>query len=227
MNRDANFWYCVGIITSDGNLSSDGRHISITSKDLEVVGNCRSHLKPDCFIGKKSRGGSSDKKYFVLQFSDVKLYTYLVSIGLAPRKSKTIAYVKVEKPYFKDFLRGLFDGDGSISIFKNKLSKQAQVKIRFASASCTFLEWLKNKISHHTSTQGGYITNDSRVFSLNYGKSDSFKIIKFMYYTGVKFYLGRKYKTCLRAGGETVDSLVLGTSAARHGGSSPPPPTTY
>lgn len=27
------FAYCIGLITSDGNLSKDGRHISFTSKD--------------------------------------------------------------------------------------------------------------------------------------------------------------------------------------------------
>ncbi|MBU0895403.1 MAG: LAGLIDADG family homing endonuclease, partial [Candidatus Omnitrophica bacterium] len=33
----SNLWYLVGLITSDGCLSSDGRHIDITSKDYELL----------------------------------------------------------------------------------------------------------------------------------------------------------------------------------------------
>jgi len=32
-----NLWYFVGIITSDGNLSPDGRHIGITSNDTFLL----------------------------------------------------------------------------------------------------------------------------------------------------------------------------------------------
>ena len=33
----ANLWYLVGLITSDGCLSSDGRHIDITAKEYEFL----------------------------------------------------------------------------------------------------------------------------------------------------------------------------------------------
>jgi len=32
-----NFAYAIGLITSDGNLSPDGRHLNLTSKDREIV----------------------------------------------------------------------------------------------------------------------------------------------------------------------------------------------
>ncbi len=222
---DENFAYCIGIIASDGNLSPDGRHISIVSKDIEIFENCRSRLKPTAKVVMKASGHCSDKKYFLLQFSDAKLYRFLMTIGLTPCKSKTIQLVKVPHVFFRDFLRGLFDGDGSISIFANKVSKQPQVKMRFASASRNFLEWLKNEILTHSNILGGYITKDGRCFTLSYGKKDSTKIINFVYYSNVKFYLKIKYLTCMRASGETVDTLLLGSSAARHGGSSPLSPT--
>ena len=207
MKWNAEFAYCVGIIAADGNLSPDGRHISITSKDFEVIDNCRKCLRPSAKTAMKSRDAHEAKIYYLLQFSDVKLYRYLETIGLHPCKSKTINSVTIPLLYFRDFLRGLFDGDGSISIFTNKVSTKSQVKMRFASASETFLNWLKNKINTHVKISGGFVTKDSRCLSLNYGKADSIKIINFMYYDGVGFYLNRKDKTCIRASGE-IGKLV-------------------
>lgn len=100
-----------------------------------------------------------------------------------------------------DFIRGLFDGDGSISIFNNRNSHKEQVKMRFASASKEFLEWILDNLSNSTEISGGYITSDKRCFSLNFGKSDTLKIINFMYYIEVEMFLGRKYSTCIRASG--------------------------
>ena len=39
-----NFAYILGVIATDGNLSSDLRHICITSKDYEMVLNCKTYL---------------------------------------------------------------------------------------------------------------------------------------------------------------------------------------
>ncbi len=196
---NADFAYCLGIMAPDGNLSKNGRHISITSKDSEIIENCRKAFKPSAKIARKSRGGDlKEKKYFLLQFSDVALYKFMQSIGLTPAKSMTIQSVHVPWPYFRDFLRGEFDGDGSISIFKNKVSKQPQVKIRFYSASLVFLTWLKDMIALGAACAGGYIQKTHACYSLEYGKADAGKIIKFMYYSGVRMYLSRKYEICGR-----------------------------
>jgi DeoR-like helix-turn-helix domain len=37
-----NIAYAVGLITTDGNLSSDGRHLSITSADIDLLETIRS-----------------------------------------------------------------------------------------------------------------------------------------------------------------------------------------
>ncbi len=196
-----NFAYCVGIISADGNLSKDGRHIKIVSKDPQIITNCRTTLKPTAKITMQSRGAGLIKKYYVLSFSSVTLFRFLTLLGIFPAKSRTIAFVNVPKQYFQDFVRGLFDGDGSISIYANKQSSKDQVKLRFASASISFLNWIKDMLQKSVSTAGGYITLDKRCYSLSYGKVDAFKIINFMYYEGVEMFLDRKHETCIRASG--------------------------
>lgn len=108
----SNFAYAVGLITTDGCLSSDGRHIDLTSKDLEQIENFKKILNLTNKIGIKYARQDKSKTYYHIEFGNVKLYRYLLSIGLSPHKSKILKQVKVPNEYFADFLRGCLDGDG-------------------------------------------------------------------------------------------------------------------
>jgi len=189
----SNFAYAIGLITSDGNLSPDGRHLNLTSKDKEIVIMFKKCLGIENKIGRKARGYSTDKKYFVVQFGDVHFYEFLLSIGLTPAKSKTLSKVSVPKKYFADFLRGCIDGDGNISVSKHKESKHPQLKIRLASASMEFLVWVMSEIRYHMQLDGGWISRDKSVYTLNYAKKDSIELLRFVYYDKKCKYLKRKY----------------------------------
>ena len=93
----SNLAYAVGLVTSDGCLSKDGRHIDFTSKDLEQIQNFKSILKIDNKIGLKYRGPDRNRYYPRIQFGDVRFYKFLLSIGLSPRKSKTIEKVRIPR----------------------------------------------------------------------------------------------------------------------------------
>lgn len=188
-----NFAYAIGLIATDGNLSTDGRHLNMTSKDKEMIINFKKCLGIKNKIGRKSRGHSQEKKYFVVQFGDINFYEFLLSIGLTPAKSKTISKISMPKKYFADFLRGCIDGDGSISIGKHPESRHPQLKIRLASASMNFLNWIKEEIILHINPKGGWISESKSVYILNYAKADSVKLLKFMYYDKQSYYLKRKY----------------------------------
>lgn len=193
----ANFAYAVGLITSDGNLSKDGRHISFTSKDLELALKYREILRPSCHIGRKARGFSKDKKYFRVEFSDIKLYRFFESIGIHPRKSKTIHKVLVPDLFFIDFFRGCIDGDGNISVVKHPESRHFQLRLRLTSGSLLFLLWIKDEVRRLYRTAGGFIVDygDKGVYTLVYAKSDAMKLLELMYYNGVEYYLRRKFLT--------------------------------
>ncbi|OGG44866.1 hypothetical protein A2673_03205 [Candidatus Kaiserbacteria bacterium RIFCSPHIGHO2_01_FULL_50_13] len=190
------FAYVIGIIASDGNLSPSGRHINITSKDREMVETVKSILRLMNKIGRKARGYSKDKKYFVLQFGDINFYEFLLSIGLTPKKSKTIGAVAVPDKFFRDFLRGCFDGDGSLGTFRHPESKHPQVRLRITSASPAFLIWLLKSAQRLFVIEGGYIYSpkNKSVQILSFGKADSIKILHLMYYKKSVPALSRKRK---------------------------------
>lgn len=187
------FAYAIGLLVTDGNLSKDGRHMNITSKDIEIINNFKECLGLKNKIGRKSRGGSKDKKYFQVQFGDINFYEFLLSLGITPAKSRTIGKLNIPNKYFADFLRGCIDGDGNISTSKHPESKHPQLKIRLFSASQIFLDWIKEMIYKNLAIERGYFQKGSRVCILSYGKTDSIKILKYIYYDKKHFHLKRKY----------------------------------
>ena len=193
---NSKFAYAIGLLTTDGNLSKDGRHLNMTSKDEELILIFRSCLGLQNKIGKKARGGSLDKKYFVLQFGDRNFYDFLVGIGLKQAKSKTLEELNIPKEYFWDFLRGCIDGDGSIGIFKHPESRHSQLRIRLYSASPIFLNWLKETIVKNSDLKGGWIEiakKNTSVYKLVFAKEDSVKLFKLIY-NNSECFLNRKYK---------------------------------
>lgn len=187
------FAYAIGLIASDGNLSKDGRHMSLVSRDREMVNNFKKALALTNKISKHYRSNETEKKYFVVYFGDKTFYKFLNRIGLTSNKSKTISHVKVPDKYFDDFLRGLFDGDGSFYTYWDKRWPNSfGYKLSFASASPNFINWLKEKLTNLYGTRG-YLHKGAGVINLEYVKGDSKKLYEIMYHKSDKLYLKRKY----------------------------------
>jgi len=155
MTWTSNLAYTVGLIVSDGCLSPDGRHISLTSTDKQLLNTFKECLNKDCKTSINPKGGYASKKVaYRVQFSDVKLYTWLLKIGVTPNKSLTIGSLKVNHKYFRDFLRGHLDGDGSVIHYKDKYLTHIKASyiydrlfIYFISASAEHLKWLRSQIT--------------------------------------------------------------------------------
>lgn len=192
------FSYALGLLATDGNLSPDKRHINFTTKDESLAIAFKTCLGLHNKIGRKGRGGSREKKYYVIQFGDRNFYEFLIGIGITPAKSKTLAKIDIPSEYFADFFRGCIDGDGSIGAYMHPESRHPQIRIRLCSASLPFLEWIKRCITTNVGIRSGWIEKKVRsIYVLIYGKTDSIKLFEFMYYPGVQYYLGRKYERAL------------------------------
>lgn len=189
----ASFAYAIGLIVSDGSVSKDGRHVCFVSKDLEQIDNFQEALKLDNFIGLSNRGKTTQA--YRVQFSDVGFWKYLVSIGIFPAKSKTIAKINIPDEYFFDFVRGEFDGDGSIySYIDTRWKGSLMFYISFASGSKDFIEWLQTEISVRIGIKG-HITKPSgrnSVYQLRYAKQEACRLLEKMYEKEDSISLSRK-----------------------------------
>jgi hypothetical protein len=188
-----NFAYAIGLLATDGCVSADGRHISFVSKDIEQVNNFMKCLQIHVKIGKNISGydGNSTHK---IQFGDVIFSSFLFDIGITSAKSKTIGVIKVPKKYFFDYLRGCFDGDGTIYSYWDKRWKSSfMFYVSIASASERHIEWLRSRINEKVGSKG-HVTKDGKgsTFQLKYAKNESLRILKKMYYSKNIVYLSRK-----------------------------------
>ena len=193
----SDFAYAIGLLATDGCLSGDGRHILFTSKDLEQIDNFLKALGiKDVKKGKSYSKGSGKKIYYNrVQFGDVLFYRFLMKIGLTPAKSRTINKLKIPDKFFLDFLRGCFDGDGSIySYWDSRWKSSFMLYTSFVSASKKYILWLQDEINRLLNLKG-HITMAKKKnywYQLKYPKKESLKLINAMYKKPEAIYLKRK-----------------------------------
>lgn len=215
------FWYFIGYLATDGNLSKDGRHINITSKDRGHLIAIKKLLHLRCKVGWKTRGGSKEKNYSQIQIGDVKFYKYLLDIGITPKKSLTLGEIAIDRRYFSDFLRGVTDGDGCINTWVHRTNGHRQWALRITSAAPIFAQWLKNEIENCFHVRGRIYTHKYKgkknyINVLKFGKLAAKIIIQRSYYKG-SFSLVRKNKIatlCLQDTNKMINyGNVLGPGA--------------
>lgn len=185
--------YVVGLITTDGSLSKDGRHIVFVSKDLEQIETLTKILNLNNKIGKRKSSYNLEPIYHYIQFGNVKFYRFLLSIGLMPNKTKIIGSLTIPDKYFADFLRGHLDGDGyTYSYWDKRWKSSFMLYTGFISASQLHIEWLQERINLLYGIEGKIKYAGKSVLHLVFAKKASCLLLEKMYYSDDIPYLSRK-----------------------------------
>jgi hypothetical protein len=189
----SNFAYAIGLITSDGWLTKEVPRIGFGSREAEMIENFQKALGLHNVIGLHARGGETEKRYFYTAFKSRVFYDFLLEIGLMPAKSKIIQSVDIPDKFFPDFLRGLFDGDGTFyTSWDARWPNSFVFKTSFASASSDFISWLKDRLADLYGVRG-YLHKGRGVLNLEYTKRDSKRLFEVMYHSADILFLERKY----------------------------------
>lgn len=194
MKWTANLAYAVGLITTDGCLSKDGRHIDLTSKDIEQIENFKRALNIKNKISTKKSTYNPLGTYYRVQFGDIKFYNFLLKIGLSPHKSKTLGSIKIPGKYLADFLRGHLDGDGyTTSYMSNQYKNSFVFYTYFISSSQNHINYLRDVISKTYKINGcvNYQKQNS-IYRLAFAKINSKILLNYIYYNNDVICLGRK-----------------------------------
>lgn len=176
------FAYAIGLLVSDGCLSKDGRHVSLTSKDHEQLVTFNGCLGLTNKISEKLSGAGNISYH--TQFGDVIFYQFLQKIGLSPAKSKIIGDVIIPKQYFFDYLRGYFDGDGCSYSYNDRVWPNSyRFYISFASGSEKHFDWLRAKLAAYAKIKGSISRKKGTTdVQLKFAKREAEIIAKKMYY---------------------------------------------
>jgi hypothetical protein len=181
--------YLVGLMATDGNLSGDGRHLTLVSADLEMLETVRECLHLHNRLGRtSSRNGHVSR----LQWSDRVLYDWLCEIGLSPAKSLTIGPLAVPAEEFHHFLRGCIDGDGSIVSYidryntaKNPAYVYRRLYVSLVSASAPFVDWVRTRIWELRGLRGHVTVRREAgrhdLWRLRFAKAESVALLRWLY----------------------------------------------
>ena len=186
----AEFAYVVGLIASDGNLQTGCNEVRMVSTDRQIVDlycQCLGLRPNDIAEGDwpdqkavaipllQSQRPPYKRQYSVI-FSDHRYRARLEEIGLIPNKSRTLGPLQVPDLYFRDFLRGEFDGDGCWSVARRP--KRDTLLGLFTSGSRPFLQWIQATLERLGGTRGGWIRN----IELRYQGNPAEQLGRFLYY---------------------------------------------
>lgn len=190
--------YAIGLLVTDGNLSKDGRHITMRSSDKDLLKTFSSclHIKNNkiAVSPDKRSDGYIRKPCYRVQFSNVQFYNWLITIGITPAKTYTIGKIKLPDRFFRDFLRGHLDGDGSIytyrdayNIYRGKRYINTRVYTKFISASKRHIRWLHDTMIRNSPIQGAVLHRkfkDHRadMWEIKIAKYESLKLFRWLYY---------------------------------------------
>jgi hypothetical protein len=151
LNEDAISYYLLGAFISDGNIEdSRGRgRATINSIDKQWIVDIKNTMVPNGTVSKK------DNTYY-FRFSHPEMIQWLMKNECVPRKSLTVKFPNVPDKYLPDFIRGIFDGDGSVSCkFYQSTSKNSKNKgtcidyltCYICGSSKVFMKTLNDKIT--------------------------------------------------------------------------------
>jgi hypothetical protein len=145
--------YWLGFIAADGNVYKNYLQISLSKKDHEHL------LKFQESVGSTHKIYSTltvtNKKYkkaIPKEYSHFKAYSPnivkdLIKLGITPCKTGNLdfdyIFNQIPKPYYKDFIRGYFDGDGAW----NRNFVEDRLVFRIGGMGIKFMEKLQKEIS--------------------------------------------------------------------------------
>lgn len=182
--------YILGLLLSDGHISKNNT-IMLTLKDRDVIEKYRKAIKSNAPI-KVDRYGN-----YQLNIRCKTMALQLRKIGLNNQKSYELDFDKVlscvPKPLENHFVRGLFDGDGSIKIYHYSYLKNPQYHFGYTGLK-EVVEYVKNYLDIHTKTVKESDITYTCVSSCKSTIKNIYKIL----YNDATIYMNRKYETFIK-----------------------------
>jgi hypothetical protein len=142
-NEDAVTYYLLGAWVTDGCIykskdRANRKSVTLTSKDKDWLETINQYICPSKPLIKHG------KNCFRLMYNSTELGDWFISKGCGERKSLTLQFPKVPEQYLFDFIRGCWDGDGSLSFTKSaNKGKNWQCQANLTSGSLEFCKSLQ------------------------------------------------------------------------------------
>lgn len=136
--------YFLGWIASDGSITKSGFSIGIHEKDIDCLSKLRDLICHDTPIRKKQ---DSNVVFFLISSckiaQDLCKWLSIPYGGESYKKSDIVKFPPIKEEYQIDFIRGYFDGDGSVSTVNRPNGKTPRLRAGIVSNSKSMLDSIR------------------------------------------------------------------------------------
>lgn len=189
-------YYILGMIYADGNLSKDRDRLSIRISDYELAVKLFDIMcdKEKRILYKQEYKKKEHNDSFWILNTNKEAIKESERFGITPNKSYTVKFPDIPKEYLKDFIRGYFDGDGSVYI-SSTYKDTKYLGISFACGSEEFLIKLGLILKEFNVNSSVLpdLRDSSHSFYLKIYKQKDIKNFKNLIYKKSQIHLKRKY----------------------------------
>lgn len=136
--ESSNMAWILGFLASDGTVSSSNNTIKIglSARDKEILEKIKKEIQIENKIVEYTTKDGFD--CVDLHWTCAKHKQILAIYGITPNKTFTIKPpLQLSKKYWIDFIRGYFDGDGSVNLIQNKA-----LRWQVCGATKEILQWI-------------------------------------------------------------------------------------
>lgn len=186
-------YYTLGLIFADGSLSKQKgklERLTLGLTDKELIENLKPYICPDRKLYTTISDNSNHSDFYVLINTNKEVIKELKRNGMSKNKAKIITIPSIPKNMMHHFIRGFFDGDGSV--YYNNVRGHVYKHCQITTASKEMVEQL-NYIFRSNGIDS-YVGRDSRktaYYVKVYSKKAVKKLFDYMYKNS-NFYMVRK-----------------------------------
>lgn len=193
--REKAYW--LGFLYADGSVGSKEYSISITLTDEEHLIKFRTAIGAiNHTIGSyEDKRFPNTKRLYTFSIKDKQLWSDLIKWGCVPNKSLILKKIpNIPKDYIPDFIRGYFDGDGSLHYIQTNKC----YRVAFSSGSEDFLLELKKEVGATNISLQKHKGRQVYSFQIM-GKKQVVRVLYYLYSTSEEnTRLNRKYDLYLK-----------------------------
>lgn len=186
--------YFLGFIVADGNINSKTNAITIIQKETSILNTFKKCIDSDCKISTtKSRDVST------ITVSSKKMKDDLYNLGINSNKTMIVKYPNIPKDLEHHFMRGVFDGDGCISIHKRREDSRDTTdrgQVNICSGSRDFIEKYVDRLNEICGITKNKIRCPKGTYNvIDWGSFSDIEKFYDFFYRDATIYLERKKKT--------------------------------
>lgn len=194
-----NMAWILGFLASDGTVGKNNNKIKIglAAKDVEIL----YRIKEEMNLPAEPKLYTNNQGYdcCTLQWTCEQHKKDLIKYSIVPAKTFILKPpLELDRKYWIDYIRGYFDGDGSINLIKNGNSRgNGNLRWQVCSATKEILEWIVNFLYEEYNIPKVNIQTERKesgnlLYYIQYSSISTRKIYTVLYSTSSNMYLKRK-----------------------------------